>query len=620
PDPVTVSRSYAVPQAGGTDGVDNNATEDNLSPVPSTETTIHPATVGGLTSGFNFASLPAGVHTLTFSDADGFATPNALDVVVDGETAATADTAEYVADYVAWDVTIVDRAGDPVSGLTLTALSPVGGTITADEVGTSGVYHFTDVAPQIDDYELAFDSDYYQVVSAADLSVSVRPRSTTLTTTLEVKAVAIIDGDAHKLGSGGTTTALTETGAIALLSALGAVLQTTTADANGAYRFVVETGGTYGVRGTVTGYTVETVAVNGVTLGATSTAAALGVEQFATATITVAGTPDGTATVTATPSTGVTITEDSVLDGVFNVTGLDPGATYVFNATAASRIAGRAPASGTHDPDIGGSYSAPITLEERRTFTGSVANGVDGATVVLFKNAVQFATTTTAGGGNYTFSGLNYGSYTVSVSKGGVGAGSTAAAIVVQAGSSVAVTVPAITLVPRQVNITFTVTGNFGTPTPTLTLDGNTNIAGDVTFTASEDDPLAYSIDAPGYLRITGTLSVSPTAATPLTLTPSVTLTRNSLSGTVTGFTGNASVRLCSGTPAIACASPSRSISSVSSSASIGYTFNALAPGTYTVFAIKGAVTVSTTVVVNDDGTVESINPLDLTPPPVVVP
>ena len=45
-----------------------------------------------------------------------------------------------------------------------------------------------------------------------------------------------------------------------------------------------------------------------------------------------------------------------------------------------------------------------------------------------------------------------------------------------------------------------------------------------------------------------------------------------------------------------------------------------LASQTYTVFAIKGSVTVSTTVVVNDDGTVGTVATLDLTPPPPPVP
>ena len=611
PDPVTISRTYAVPQAGGSDGVDNDATEDNLSPVPAAERTVSPTGPSFLTSSFGFQALGAGVHTLTFSDVDGFATPAAVDVVVDGETATTVGPIQYVADYVTWDVTIV-AGNQAVSGLTLTALGPNADTITADEVGATGVYHFTDVAPQINDYVLQLNSDYYQAVTVGDLSVAVRPRSTTLTTTLAVKAVAVIEGVAHKLGAGGASTPLTEADAITLRSALGAVLQTTTADVNGNYRFVVQAAGTYTVRGTVAGHTVENVTVTGLTLGTTKTAPNLDVEQFATATITVTGTPDGTATVTAAPSAGVTIAEDPVLDGVFNVTGLDPGATYVFSAAAPSRINGRAPATGSHDPDIGGTYTATIALESLRTFTGSVANDVDGATVLLFKNSVQLASTTTAGGGNYSFSGLDYGSYTVSVSKGAVGAGSTAAAIVVQAGSATSVTVPEITLVPRQLDITFTVSFNTGTATATITLDGNTNAAGDMTFTVSEDDSLAYSIDAPGYLRRTGTLTVSPTASTPLTLTPSVTLTRNSLTGTVTGFSGNASVRLCPGTPASACANPSRAISA----SNPGYTFNAVAPGTYTVFAIKGSVTVSTTVVVNDDGTVATVATLDLTPPP----
>ena len=610
PSGIVITRNVQDPQAGNDGtvlGVDNDATEGNLRPVPSLTADVN------LTGGFSFQSLPAGEYTLTFPDIDGFTTPDPVVEQVDGVTEKDVGTIEYVATDVTWQVTFLDGNDDPVSGLAVTADGPGGATLSADEIGTTGVYEFVGVAPEDADYVLSFDSIYYKPVAQADMSVTVGPSSAILATSIDLIAIAIVEGSAVKLGAGGASNPLVDAGAITLRAVGGAVLQTAV-EVDGSYRFEVAVGGDYRVYGSVPGYTVEFVEVNDVVLGATFTPLVdLAVEQFATATITVSGTPDnGTAAVTVTPATGFPVQRVGL---VFTAEGLDPGQLYTFAVSAPNRATLLVPAGGL-DPDIGGSHPLTAPLEELRTFTGVVTDSagalVTGARVVLFADGVAVGTPdTTDNNGEFLFTDIGYGDkYTITAKKGGVGSGSTTGFIVVEPGSDLAVTGLDIELAPRPVTVTFVMTYSAPSPlavipVPTVTLDGVAGDPGVLTFTVDEDAPMAYSIAAPGFITKSGSLSVATNAAEPLTLSRDVTLVQNQVTGKVTGLRagdGNVTVRFCAGT-VTTCVNPLTD--SVNSRAN-DFSFAGVAPGTYIVWITKGtggsAVTVSATVTVTAAG------------------
>ncbi len=622
PAGIVITRNVQDPQAGNVGtvlGVDNDATEGNLRPVPSSTADVN------LTGGFSFQSLPAGEYTLTFPPIDGFTTPDPVVAQVDGVTKKDVGIIEYVATDVTWQVTFLDGNGDPVSGLAVSALGPKGDTINAVEIDI-GVYEFVSVAPQDADYVLSFDSIYYKPVAQGDMSVTVGPSSVMLATSIDLTAIAIIEGSAVKLGTGGASDPLDDAGAITLRTTTGTLLQTAVANTAGTYRFEVAAEGDYRVQGEVSGYTIESVAVNGVVFGSTYTPAPdLAVEKFASATITVTDTPDdGTASVAVTPNTGVTVVRTGL---VFEVTGLDPGQLYTFAASAPNRATRPIPATGSLDPDIGGTHPFTVALEALRAFTGVVTNSagspVNGAAVVLYDDGALVGTDTTDALGEFLFTDIGYGDkYTITAKKGGVGSGSTPGFIVVEPGSDLTVTGLDIQLAPRPVAVTFVMTysapGPIAViPVPTVTLDGVEGDPGVLTFTLDEDAPMAYSIAAPGFITKSGSLSVATNAAEPLTLSQGVTLVQNVVSGEVTGLKkgdGNVTVRFCAGV-VTTCVNP---LTAVVRSTATGFSFPGVAPGTYIVWVTKGsggsAVTVSATVTVTAAGATGA--PVTLAYPP----
>jgi len=606
-----VARTFDVPQATGTDGLPNDATEqdrieDNVNGVPVAAITFAPDP-DETSIGYGFTGVAGGVHTLSFTAADGGYEPIAnLDVVADQVGPTTAADVTFVAQNVTWLVTLTDGTA-PVSGLILRATAPGGSTpsLTANEVsGTPGTYKFTDVLPETDPYTLVFDSEYYRFGDAVSPNVIVRPNGAAQTTPPKLLVGrAIIQGTATKALAASATGFVTEADSVALLDGGGNVLQTADPDAAGAYQFSVESTQAVTIRATVAGFKPATVNPGTIVLGTTITVPTAVVQQLASAIITVSGVTAG-ANVTVAPSTGVTV---SAAAPAFTFTGLDPTVDYTFTATATNAISKAL----AHDPDVGGSFTSTIAIEALRTLSGTVTKNllpVPGAAVELRLGAAVIGTTSSDSAGAFTFSGVGYGTFTIAAELFRTGAGSLTGVLVDVGGATGLVDLD-VPIAARTVRVTFVVTS--GSATPTVTVNGATGAAGVLAFNVPEDGSFDYSVSAPGYLSLTGTLNLGSTYSATF-ITPTIALLANAVAGSVTGLSGSASVRLCTAAnmaTAAACYLDSfRSALAVGNS-NANFSFARVAPGTYGIVVRKGSGSSATysavvTVTVAADGTV----------------
>lgn len=591
PSTITINRTYTVPQAGGTDGLPNNATEANQIGTPAAQIVLSPG-AGDTTDGYTFGGIAGGVHTLAFviDPDDGFDTVANVSKAADQVGPTTVDDVELVAIDRTWRVRLVDGT-NPVPGLSLSATGPEGDTLDATEdPDTPGTYEFVGVMPEVGNYTLVIDSDYHVATTPSQLSVNIEPSASIESTTVAVTRLAIIAGSAFRFTGETTQVAHTVTDGIRLVNAsTGALLQTTTADAAGGYQFVVSSTTAVRVQASQTGFTSADVSVSAISLGATVTAPTLALKAYATLELTVGGTPGGTALVVAIPSTGVTVAENT--PGVFTISGLDPDQGYVFGVSATGFATRNVPATGTFDPAIGGNTVDSVVLEALRTISGTVVKGtptplpVPSAAVRLMSGATQVAATTAAADGTFSFSGVGYGTYTIQADRVGFGTGVSASVPVIVGGNVTlsGINVPITTV--RQLTYTFAVTP---ATTRTITFSGVTGAVGQSTFVINEDASRAYSVVASGYLTASGTAPL-PSSYVATAIPVPVTITPNSLTGTVTGLTGGATVYLCQTTDTSCIASPYAS-SGVNASGTLTFTFTTLVPGSsYRLFVRKGS-------------------------------
>ncbi len=210
-------------------------------------------------------------------------------------------------------------------------------------------------------------------------------------------------------GGGGATVALT-----------GAASATVTADSSGNFTFTGLANGTYTVTPSRTGYTFSpsslTVTISGasVTSGVTFTASALTYSISGTISPTAGGSGatialSGAATASVTTDASGNYTFSGLSNGSYALTPSHTG--YTFNPTSQNATISSASVTGinfTATPQVG-------TFTISGTITPTA--GGSGATVTLTGPAA--ANTTTDTSGNYTFSGLANGTYTVTPSNTG---------------------------------------------------------------------------------------------------------------------------------------------------------------------------------------------------------
>jgi len=210
----------------------------------------------------------------------------------------------------------------------------------------------------------------------------------------------------------GTVSGAATSGVTITLS--GAASATTTTATGGTYSFSGLANGSYTVTPTLSGYTFSPSSTAVTVSGANQTG--INFTATAAATYSISGTVSGAiaagvtmtlsgaSSATTTTATGGTYTFSGLANGTYTVTPSLSG--YTFSPTSTSVTIASANQTGKNFTS-----TASTTYSISGTVSGAIAAGV---TMTL--SGASSATTTTATGGTYTFSGLANGTYTVTPS------------------------------------------------------------------------------------------------------------------------------------------------------------------------------------------------------------
>jgi len=304
---------------------------------------------------------------------------------------------------------------------------------------------------------------------------------------------------------------------VALSGAAGA---TTTTDSSGNYVFSGLVNGSYTLTPTMSGTIVtptsQTVTVSGASITGVNFAVLVPTWSIS-GTITPAANGVG-ATVTLSGAASATTTADA--SGNYSFSGLANGSYTVTPSKAGFTFSPASTAvtiNGANQTAINFTASA-VTYSISGTITPA-ANGV-GATVTL--SGAAFATTTADASGNYSFSGLANGTYSVTPSESGYLFSPAAQSAIISSANvanvnfTVSVAPVAVSISPTSVSL---VTGGIQQFTPTVT--GTTNTA--VTWTATGGTVSTNGLyTAPG---TAGAYTVTATSAADTAKSASATVT-----------------------------------------------------------------------------------------------
>jgi hypothetical protein len=222
--------------------------------------------------------------------------------------------------------------------------------------------------------------------------------------------------------SGTISPASAGSGAQVILS--GTSSNTVTADGSGNYTFSSLTNGSYTVTPSKTGFTFAP-ANQPVTLSGSS-ATGINFTGTATATYSISGTitpaslgSGSTVTLTSNGEGGSTQTVTADGSGNFSFTGVANGS---YTLTPSKTGITFAPTSQTETVNGANITGVSFTASGAGTFTisGTVSPSSSGSGVTITLSGAASAATTTDGSGNYSFSGLANGAYTITPSKAGL--------------------------------------------------------------------------------------------------------------------------------------------------------------------------------------------------------
>ncbi|MGO9211040.1 MAG: N,N-dimethylformamidase beta subunit family domain-containing protein [Terriglobales bacterium] len=344
-----------------------------------------------------------------------------------------------------------------------------------------------------------------------------------------------------------------------------------TADASGNYSFTGLVNGAYMVAPSNTG-TTYTPASQPATVNNASVTAL----NFSTVTYSISGTISGTggnaATVNLTGPATATATADA--SGNYTFSGLVNGAYTVtpshigFNFTPASQSAT------VNSANVTALNFSTVTYTLSGTISGA---GGNGATVNL--SGAATATTTADASGNYTFSGLTNGAYTVTPSNTGFN--------FTPASQTVTLTTANVTAVNFSTT-TYTISGMISGPGgsgATVNLTGASTAAvtadasGNYTFTGLANG--AYTV-TPSKTGVAYTPASQPATISNANVTAlNFSTVTYSISGTISGTGGNAATVNLTGT----------ATATATADASGNYTFSGLVNGPYTITPSKTGFT-----------------------------
>ena len=266
-----------------------------------------------------------------------------------------------------------------------------------------------------------------------------------------------------------------------------------------------------------------------------------------------------------------------------NVT-LAPGQNFPLTVSFAPASAGSATgslsviSSATNSPNAISLSGTSIQPQISGSISGA---GGNGATVTL--SGAASASTTANSSGNYTFSGLANGSYTVTPSKAGYTFAPTSENLTVNGANVTATTFTATA-------VTYTISGSIsgaGGNGATVTLSGaasastTANSSGNYTFSGLANGTYAVTPAQTGYTFSPSSQAATINGANVTATTFTATAVTYTISGSISGAGGNGATVTLSGAAS----------ASTTANSSGNYTFSGLANGTYTVTPSKAGYT-----------------------------
>ena len=343
---------------------------------------------------YSFLNLANGSYTVTPSSVGYTFTPANQNVTVSGANVTGVNFSSAAATY-SISGTISGAGG---SGATVTLSGAANSTTTADG---SGNYSFLNLANG--SYTVTPSSVGY-TFTPANQNVTVSGANVTGVNFSSAAATYSISGTISGAGGSGATVKLS-----------GAANSTTTADGSGNYSFSNLANGSYTVTPSNVGYTFtpanQNVTVSGANVTGVNFSSAAATTYFISGTI--SGPGGSGATVKLSGAANSTTTADgsgnysfsNLANGSYTVTPSSVGYTF----TPANQ---NVTVSGANVTGVNFSSAAATTYFISGTISGP---GGSGATVKL--SGAANSTTTADGSGNYSFSNLANGSYTVTPSN-----------------------------------------------------------------------------------------------------------------------------------------------------------------------------------------------------------
>jgi uncharacterized protein (TIGR03437 family) len=290
-----------------------------------------------------------------------------------------------------------------------------------------------------------------------------------------------------------------------------------------------------------------------------------------------ASSPGAGATVTLTGAASATVTADA--SGNYSFTGL-PNGTY----TVAPSKSGYSFSPASQTVTINGANVTAVNFTatlKTWSISGNTSSTGAGATVTL--TGAGSATVTADASGNYSFTGLSNGTYTVAPSKSGYSFSPASQTVTINGANVTAV--------------------NFTATLKTWSISGNTSSTGaGATVTLSGAASATVTADASGNYSFTslpnGTYTVAPSKSGYSFNPASQTVTINGANVTAVNFTATLQTWSISGNTSSTGAGATVTLSgaasaTVTADASGNYSFTGLANGTYTVTPSKSGLTFS---------------------------
>jgi hypothetical protein len=231
-----------------------------------------------------------------------------------------------------------------------------------------------------------------------------------------VEALAAPVSGATYTVSGTITPASLGNGAVITLSQSGTIISTTAADATGSYGFANVPNGTYTVTPAKSGVNFSPVSQGVTVSGGPATVAAFTGTTTISGTISPANSGAGTL-VTLNGPNQLTMTTTANASGIYSFTGLQTGSYTVTPSKAGYTFT--PPSQGVTISSGSGTANFTATPVQTYIISGTVSPTAAGSGTLLTLSGSLSLVATADSSGNYSFTGLGNGTYTVTPSKTG---------------------------------------------------------------------------------------------------------------------------------------------------------------------------------------------------------